>query len=151
MGIQDYKKKPNRRDPFQSHLWHWSSNSSRSRNHQLETRSFPRRQQWRPTESQPGLLDESRERASRKMSKHQTKMSEYYNRRVKLRRLNIGDLVLRKVTPATKNPTQEKLGPTWEGPYKVTHYSRQGSYHLEMLDGRKLPWPWNIKHLKQYH
>ena len=55
------------------------------------------------------------------MSKHQTKMSEYYNRRVKLRRLNIGDLVLRKVTPATKNPTQEKLGPTWEGPYKVIY------------------------------
>ena len=40
------------------------------------------------------------------------KMSKYYNKRVKLRRLNIGDLVLRKVTLATKDPTQGKLSPT---------------------------------------
>ena len=30
-------------------------------------------------------------------------MAEYYNKRVKLRRLDIGDLVLRKVTTATKD------------------------------------------------
>ena len=93
-------------------------------------------------------LDESRDGASHKMAEYQKKMSEYYNKKVKLRRLNIGDLVLHKVTSATKNPTQGKLGPTWEGRYKVTHYSRQGSYHLETLDGRKLPRPWNIEHLK---
>ena len=50
-------------------------------------------------------------------------MSGYYNQRVKLRRFNIGDLVLRKVTPVMNNPAYGKLGPTWEGPYKVTHYS----------------------------
>ena len=51
-------------------------------------------------------------------------MTEYYNKRVKLRRLNVGDLVLRKITPATKDSVQGKLGPTWEGPYKIIHYSR---------------------------
>ena len=66
-------------------------------------------------------------------------MAEYYNKRVKLRRLNIRDLVLRKVTLATKDLTLGKLGPTWEGPHKVTHYSRQDNYHLETLDGKKLP------------
>ena len=60
---------------------------------------------------------EVREKASKKMTKYQQKMAEYYNKRVKLRRLNIWELVLRKVTPATKNPAQGKLGPTWEGPY----------------------------------
>ncbi|XP_075670447.1 uncharacterized protein LOC142640259 [Castanea sativa] len=50
-------------------------------------------------------LDESRDRASHKMAKYQQKMAEYYNKRVKLRRLSIGDLVLRKVTPAIKDPT----------------------------------------------
>ena len=39
------------------------------------------------------------------MMKYQQKMAEYYNKRVKLRQLNIGDLVLRKVTPITKDPT----------------------------------------------
>ena len=96
-------------------------------------------------------LDEVRDKASSRMTKYQQKMMEYYNKRVKLRQLNIGDLVLRKVTPATKNPTQGKLGPTWEGPYWVVHYSRRGSYHLETIDGQKLPRPWNIEHLKKYH
>ena len=78
-------------------------------------------------------------------------MAEYYNKRVKLRQLDIGDLVLRKVTTATKDPVQGKLKPTWEGSYRVVHYSRQGSYHLETLDGKKLLRPWNIENLKKYH
>ena len=96
-------------------------------------------------------LDEVRDNASSKMTKYQKKMAEYYNKRVKLRRLDIEDLVLRKTTTTTKNPTQGKLGPTWEGPYRVIHYSRQGSYHLETMDGQRLPRPWNIEHLKKYH
>ena len=83
-------------------------------------------------------LDESRDGASCKMMEYHQKMSEYYNKRVKLRQLNIEDLVLCKVTLATKDPTQGKLSLTWKGPYKVTHYSRQDSYHLETLDGRRL-------------
>ena len=69
-------------------------------------------------------LDEVRDKASSRMAKYQQKMVEYYNKRVKLRQLDIGDLVLRKVTISTKDPTQGKLGPTWEGPYRVVHYSR---------------------------
>ena len=57
-------------------------------------------------------LDEVSDETSQKMMRYQQKMAEYYNERVKLRRLNIGDLVLRRVTPATKDPTQGKLGPT---------------------------------------
>ena len=85
------------------------------------------------------------------MAKYQQKMVEYYNKRVKLRWLDIGNLVLRKVIPATKDPARGKLGPTWERLYKVTHYSKQDSYHLKTLDGKKLPRPWNIEHLKKYH
>ena len=61
-------------------------------------------------------LNETREEASKKMTK-------YYNRRVKLRILNIGDLVLRKITPGTKDLAQGKLRPTWEAPYKIIYYS----------------------------
>ena len=69
-------------------------------------------------------------------------MAEYNNKRVKLRQLGIGDLVLRKVTTAIKDPNQGKLGPTWEGPYRVI---------LETLDEQKLLRPWNIENLKKYH
>ena len=68
-------------------------------------------------------LDEVREKASSRMEKYRQKMAEYYNRRVKLKQLEIGDLVLRKVSIATKDPNQGKLGPTWEGPYRVVNYS----------------------------
>ena len=67
-------------------------------------------------------LDEVRQ-ASNRMAKYQQKMTEYYNKRVKLRQLDIGDLILRKVTTATKDPIQGKLEPTWEGPYRVVHCS----------------------------
>ena len=96
-------------------------------------------------------LDKVREKASIRVTKCQQKIADYYNKRVKLRRLDIGDLVLRKVTPATRDSAQGKLGPTSEGPYQIIHYSRQGSYHLETVDGQKLPTPWNIEHLKKYH
>ena len=96
-------------------------------------------------------LDEVREKASIKVRKYQQKMANYYNKRVKLRQLDIEDLVMRKVTPTTRDSAQGKLSPTWEGPYRVVHYSRQGSYHLETVDRQKLPKPWNIEHLKKYY
>ena len=96
-------------------------------------------------------LDEIRDQAAERMTKYQQRIAEYYNQRVKLRRFNIGDLVLRKVTPATKDPAHGKLGPSWEGPYRVVQYSRQGSYHLEDSEGKRLPRPWNVEHLKRYY
>ena len=48
-------------------------------------------------------LDKVRDKAYSKMMTYQQKMAEYYNKKVKLRRLDIGDLVLRKVSTATKD------------------------------------------------
>ena len=61
-------------------------------------------------------LDEVKDEASQKMTRYQQTIAEYYNKRVKLRKLNIGDLILRRVMSATKDPTQGKLGPTWKDP-----------------------------------
>ena len=49
-------------------------------------------------------LDKVIDKASSKMTKYQQKMAEYYNKRVKLKRLDIGDPILRKITTATKDP-----------------------------------------------
>ena len=70
---------------------------------------------------------------------------------VRPRHFNIGDLVLKRVSLATKNPTHGKLGPNWEGPYKVINCKRQGSYYLETLDRRKLEHPWNVECLRMYY
>ena len=82
---------------------------------------------------------------------YQQMMACYYDQRVKHREFKVGDLVLRKVTLTTKDPTQGKLGPTWEGPYKVVKFYRRATYHLKKLDGTALPHPWNVEHLKKYY
>ena len=57
------------------------------------------------------LIDEVKEEAMKRMAKHKEAMARYYNKKVKVRRFNAVDLVLRKVSQATKDPSQGKLGP----------------------------------------
>lgn len=97
------------------------------------------------------LIDEVRADAQHRATKYKNLMARQYDAMVKPRRFNIGDLVLRKVSLATKNPAHGKLGPNWEGPYKVINCKRQGSYYLKALDGRKLEHPWNVEHLRRYY
>ena len=66
---------------------------------------------------------------------------------VKVRRLVPGDLVLRKVVGIAKNPTWGKLGPNWEGPYRVTSMVRIGAYFLKDLDENVVPRLWNVNNL----
>ena len=51
---------------------------------------------------------------------YQHKLKQGYNVKVRLRSLEPRDLVLRKVLGMAKNPTCGKLGPNWEGPYRIT-------------------------------
>jgi len=75
-------------------------------------------------------------------------MTKHYNSKVRHKDFQVGNLVLRKVMGAKTDPSQWKLGPNWEGPYRVTSWHRNGAYHLETLDGQKLLHPWNTEHLK---
>ena len=97
------------------------------------------------------LIDEVRTDADERTARYKNLMARQYDAIVKSRRFNIGDLVPKKVSLATKNPAHGKLGPNWEGPYKVINCKRQGSYYLKALDGRKLEHPWNVEHLRRYY
>ena len=46
-----------------------------------------------------------------------------------------------------KNLVWGKLGPNWEGPYRVTPVAGMGAYQLEDLDGNAAPRPWNLNNL----
>ena len=70
---------------------------------------------------------------------------------MKLRLLAHGDLVLRKVLVASKNPAWGKLGPNWEGPYHITLVAGIGAYFLEDFDEHVVPRPWNVNNLKMYY
>ena len=70
---------------------------------------------------------------------------------VKLRPFALGDLALRKVLGNTKNLAWEKLGPNWEGPYRITSVARIGVYYLEDLDEKTVLHPWNVNNLERYY
>ena len=53
----------------------------------------------------------------------------------------MGDLVLRKVVGATKNPAWGKLGPNWKGSYRITSVAGIGAYYLEDLEEKAVPQP----------
>ena len=97
------------------------------------------------------FLDKVRKDSLQIKTKYKKKLTKYHDQKVKLRRFNPGELVLRKVIEVTKVPTQGKLNLTWEGLYKIVKYSRRGTYYLKLLDDKQLPRPWNVEHLKKYY
>ena len=70
---------------------------------------------------------------------------------MKLRPLAPGDLVLRKVVGTAKNLAWKKLGPNWEGPYRITSVAGIGAYFLEDLDENVVLRPWNVNNLRMYY
>ena len=57
------------------------------------------------------LIEERKERAMIHLAYYHQKLKQGYNANVKLRPLVLGDLVLRKVVGAAKDPSWGKLGP----------------------------------------
>jgi hypothetical protein len=96
------------------------------------------------------LLQEKRDRAQITMSAYQERVARYFNKKVKPQSFRVRDLVLRKVTFATKDLAEGKLAPNWECPYKVISCQRSGAYYLEDFARKVLSRPWNVEHLKRY-
>jgi ribonuclease HI len=115
-----------------------------------------RTSEWEPTRNNLAqsqaldLLEERREQAMIRLASYQQQLKKGYNKNVRPRSFQQGDLVLRKVLGNTKNPTDGKLGPNWEGPYRVRSVTGVGAYHLENLNSIPLPRPWNVSNLRKY-
>ena len=73
-----------------------------------------------------------------------------YNSKVRPRTFHEGDLVWRVRGEARKVPRAGKLGPNWEGPFRVVEVLGNGAYRLQHLDGCPIPRTWNATHLKFY-
>ena len=97
------------------------------------------------------LIKERRENAIIQLAYYQYKLKQSYNANVRLKPLAPRDLVLRKVLGAVKNPAWGKLGPNWEGSYRITLVAGIGAYFLEDLDEHVIPRPWNVNNLKMYY
>ncbi|GKD70966.1 hypothetical protein Tco_1325056 [Tanacetum coccineum] len=83
------------------------------------------------------LLEEWRERAAIREAKAKLKMTKYYNAKVCGVTFRPGDFVYRS-NEASHSMDGGKLGPKWEGPYKVTEALGDGAYRLRSMDGTVL-------------
>ena len=96
-------------------------------------------------------LDELRESAAIRIASYQRRLANSYNKWVKPRTFQPGNLVLRRVFENTTYLNAGKFQPNWEGPYLVTRAGESGSYALDKLDGNPVPRMWNVTHLKRYY
>jgi hypothetical protein len=85
------------------------------------------------------LLEERRDLAMVQLASYQQRIKREHDKNIRPRIFRVGDLVLRKVMANTRKPNEGKLGPNWEGSYKVISLAGAGSYRLEDLDGKLFP------------
>ena len=96
------------------------------------------------------LIEELREKATIREAAVKRRACKRFNAKVQLRTFNEGDLVWRMRNDAIKDPTQGKLAPNWEGPFRIVENLKNGAYRLEMLDEKLISRTWNVSHLKFY-
>ncbi|XP_057463838.1 uncharacterized protein LOC130753679 [Actinidia eriantha] len=96
------------------------------------------------------LAEERRKNALIRMADDQKQLAKSFNEKVQQREFEVRSLVLRKVVGNTKDPTDGKLGPNWEGPYKIIRLAGKSSYYLEDAEGKEIPRPWNASNLRNY-
>ena len=75
----------------------------------------------------PDTADELHETTAVRVASYHRRLKNLYNKCVKPRVFQLGDLILRKVFENTADPMAGKFQANWEGPYIVTRADKSGS------------------------
>lgn len=97
------------------------------------------------------LLDEKRLHAADHARAYQLRLSRAYQKKVRERKFEVGDLVFRKIMPAKSLDLSGKFRPNWEGPYAISAVYPGNAYLLKNSEGEEYPSPTNAMHLKRYY
>jgi hypothetical protein len=74
------------------------------------------------------------------IKENKAKVARAYNKKVKPKEFQVGDLVWEAVLPlGSKDAAYGKWSPNWHGPYRVDQVLSGNAYMLEELDGVKFP------------
>nr|XP_027093723.1 protein NYNRIN-like [Coffea arabica] len=96
-------------------------------------------------------LDEKRLETQQRIECYQARLSKAFNKHVRPRSFQIGELVLAVRRPIIlTHGGQRKFTPKWDGPYVVREVYTNGSYKLVAEDGLRVG-PINGKYLKRYY
>ncbi|XP_073046127.1 uncharacterized protein [Primulina eburnea] len=95
------------------------------------------------------IVEESRDWVAIRMEACRSRVMKSYNKHVRSRDFQVGDLVKKKVKPMGD---VGKLEARWEGPFKIVRRVSSGAaYYLEDSQGHTLKIPCNTFHLKKYY
>ncbi|XP_071712300.1 uncharacterized protein [Rutidosis leptorrhynchoides] len=94
------------------------------------------------------LVKERREMAAIKEAINNQRIASYNNKHVQPLSFQLDDLVWRK-NEENRAEDMGKLGPKWEGPYKVIGVSDTWAYRLASLDGKAIKRTWHAQTLKR--
>jgi hypothetical protein len=93
-----------------------------------------------------------RTEALEEIQKDKRGVARAYNKKVKAKFFQVGDLVWKTILPiGSKSKKFGKWSPSWEGPYKVVMVCSGNSYMVETLQGQQLPRALNKRYLKIFH
>ena len=96
-------------------------------------------------------LDEKRLKAKQRLKYYQARMPKPFNKKVRVRSFQKGDLVLAVRRPIiTTHRTGNKFTSKWDGPYVVQEVYSNGAYKIVAKDGLRIG-PINGKFLKRYY
>ena len=84
------------------------------------------------------------------MVAYQNRIAKLYNKKVRQRSFQVGDLVL-KNAKATKKNEHEKLSEKLQGPYMIPKDCSIGTYKLQTSNVELLKHKRNIRILKRYY
>ena len=99
---------------------------------------------------QLSLLDERRLRTTNHVQAYQRKMTLAFRKKVKPRKFQKGDLVL-KVLRGLINDPRGKFRPSWSGLYVIRDLTREGAAWLTDLDENQFTKPVNVDQLKRFY
>jgi hypothetical protein len=93
-------------------------------------------------------IERTRLQTVENINKYQTETIKWHDRKVRLKNIKPGHLVLRRVA----NPdTVGKLQLKWEGSVLVVSSLRPDSYRLKDMDDNDIPRSWNADELQRYY
>ena len=90
--------------------------------------------------------------ALKSIERDKLRVARAYNKKVKLKNFQVGDLVWKVILPiGSRDRKFRKWSPSWEGPFRITRVVPGNSYLVESIQGALLPRALNGKYLKKYH
>ena len=98
---------------------------------------------------QLSLLNERRLRVGDHVQAYKRKMTRAFRKRVKPRKFQRGDLVLKVLRGLIGDP-RGKFRPTWSGSYVIRDLTKEGAAWMIDLDGNQFTKPVNVDQLKRF-